>query len=173
VASAGVVIYGPACNVQGRLNDGRTNRNGCSHISGLVVKASARLRALMKDALLLLLTLSAWRPLTTSESGEAGLTDRVISSGIPLALSRSVLGHGLCSARLYNGFDSVLLVMRQERPDNPSIRVRQCDGSPVLAASGNEGAQPPAALIRLGVDPAERGARRARGVYTDSDPRVY
>jgi hypothetical protein len=36
-----------------------TNRNRCSHISGLVVKATARLRALMKYALLLLINLSA------------------------------------------------------------------------------------------------------------------
>jgi hypothetical protein len=59
----GIVIYGPARNVQGRLYDGGTSRNRCSHISGLVVKAAARLRALMKYALLLLIKLSAFAAL--------------------------------------------------------------------------------------------------------------
>jgi hypothetical protein len=44
---------------QGAL-ESSTNRNRCGHISGLMVKASARLRALMKCALLLLINLSAF-----------------------------------------------------------------------------------------------------------------
>jgi hypothetical protein len=101
-----------------------------------------------------------------SESGEAGLTARVISSGIPPALSRSVLDHGRCSARLYNGPDSILLVVRQERPDNPSILVRQRDGSPVLAASGDEGSQPLTPVITLRIDPAQRGSRAVNQQFT-------
>jgi hypothetical protein len=49
-----LVIYGAARDVQGRLHDGRTSRNRCRHLSGLMVKASARLQALMNYALLLL-----------------------------------------------------------------------------------------------------------------------
>jgi hypothetical protein len=97
--------------------------------------------------------------LTTSESGEAGLTDRVISSGIPLALSRSVLDHGLCSASLYDGPDTILLVVCQERPDNSGIFIGQRDGSPVLSSSGDEGSQPLTPVITLRVDPAEHGSR--------------
>jgi hypothetical protein len=99
------------------------------------------------------------RPLTTSESGEAGLTDRVISSGIPLAWSGSVLDHGLCSASLYNGPDAIRLVVCQERPDHSGVFMGQCDGSPVLAASGDEGSQPLTPVITLRVDLAERGSR--------------
>jgi hypothetical protein len=47
---------------QGAL-ESRTNRNRCSHISGLMVKASSCLRALMTCALLLLINLSACKAL--------------------------------------------------------------------------------------------------------------
>src|SRR4029453_10124710 len=47
----------------------------------------------------------------------------------------------------------------QERPDNPGVFIGQRDGSPVLAASSDEGSQPPTALIRPRVDPAKRGSR--------------
>jgi hypothetical protein len=63
MACSGIVIYGPARNVQGRLHDGHTHRNRCRQLSGLVVKAFARLRALMTCALLLLLNLSAFTAL--------------------------------------------------------------------------------------------------------------
>jgi hypothetical protein len=104
--------------------------------------------------------------LTTSESGEAGLTYRVISSGIPLALSRSVFEYCLCSASLYDGPDAILLVVRQERPDNSGVFIGQRDGSPVLAASGDEGSQPLTPVITLCVDPAERGSRAVNEEFT-------
>src|SRR6266581_3959074 len=101
-----------------------------------------------------------------SESGEAGLTYRVISSGIPLALSRSAFDDCLCSARLYDGPDAILLVVCQERPDNSGVFIGQRDGSPVLAASGDEGSQPLTPVITLRVDPAERGSRAVNEEFT-------
>jgi hypothetical protein len=106
------------------------------------------------------------RPLTTSESGEAGLTDRVISSGLPLALSRSVLDHGLCPVRLDDGPDAILLVVCQECPDNSSVFIGQCDGRAVLAASGDERFEPPTPVITLRADPAERGSRAVHEEFT-------
>jgi hypothetical protein len=68
------------------------------------------------------------------------------------------LDHDRCSARLYDGPDAILLVVRQERPGNPGVFIGQCDGSPVLAAASDEGSQPPTPVIRPRVDPAERGS---------------
>jgi hypothetical protein len=58
------VADGMAMNAQ-ELGDipARVGRNRCRHISGLVVKASSCLRALMKYALLLLINLSAFTAL--------------------------------------------------------------------------------------------------------------
>jgi hypothetical protein len=47
---------------QGAL-ESSTNRNRCRHISGLVVKVSSHLRALMTCALLLLINLAAFKAL--------------------------------------------------------------------------------------------------------------
>jgi len=95
------------------------------------------------------------RPLTTSASGEAGLTDRVISSDIPLAWSRNVLDHCRGSARLYNSLDAGRLVVRQERPDTSGVFLGQRDGRLGLAASGAEGSQPATPVLTLGVDSPE------------------
>ena len=56
-------IYGPARAVKGLSNGKNTLRDRCSHISGLLVKTSHGLRALMKSALPLLITTSASKAL--------------------------------------------------------------------------------------------------------------
>jgi rhodanese-related sulfurtransferase len=83
-------------DVQERLNEGRTNRNRCRHLSGLVVKASARLRALMKYALLLRINLAAFTALdkvSVWRSRSDLLTYRVISVRVHLASGRIFLAH--------------------------------------------------------------------------------
>jgi hypothetical protein len=45
--------------------------------------------------------------------------------------------------------------------------IHQCDGSPAHAASGHEDSQPPTALIRRRVGPADRGSRAVHEVFTE------
>jgi hypothetical protein len=56
--------------------------------------------------------------------------------------------------------------MREERPDPPGIPVRQRDGRPVLAASGDEGAQPLTPVLTPRIDPAQRGSRALHEEFT-------
>src|SRR5919109_4934864 len=112
----GIGIFGPGRDVQGRLHEGRTHRNRCSPISGLVVKASARLRPLMKYALLLLINVSAftalnhvrvWRSrsaLSCHRCSRAPSIGQMAADAQPLLL---LLGSAPCV---------ILLVVRQEHP---------------------------------------------------------
>src|SRR5713101_6736308 len=62
--SAGLrYIYGPTRAVKEVSSEKNTLRDRCSHISGLLVKTSYGLRALMKSALPLLITTAASRAL--------------------------------------------------------------------------------------------------------------
>src|SRR6266853_6404756 len=62
--SAGLrYIYGPTRAVKEASSEINTLRDRCSHISGLLVKTSYGLRALMKSALPLLITTAASRAL--------------------------------------------------------------------------------------------------------------
>src|SRR6266704_5036781 len=56
-------IYGPTRAVKEVSSEKNTLRDRCSHISGLLVKTSYGLRALMKSALPLLITTAASRAL--------------------------------------------------------------------------------------------------------------
>jgi hypothetical protein len=60
----------------------------------------------------------------------------------------------------------ILSAVREERPDNPRMLVRHRDGSPVLAASGDEGSQPLTPVITLRIDPAPHSSRAVPEEFT-------
>jgi hypothetical protein len=66
------------------------------------------------------------RPCQLAGFGEAGLTCRVISPVVPLALWRIALDrsrHPLSYILCCSGADTILLVVHEERPRNPGVLV--------------------------------------------------
>jgi hypothetical protein len=122
------------------------------------VKASARLRALMQSALLLLINVSActaldhvrvWRSQSDRSCHQFKCTPGSVSEG-------------RCSSRpptsLYDGLDAILVVVREERPGHLGVLMGSGDGRAVFAASGDERFEPPTPIVLLRVDPAQRGS---------------
>jgi hypothetical protein len=60
----------------------------------------------------------------------------------------------------------LLLVMREKCPGNPGILIGSGDSGAVFAASGDKGFEPPTPLVRLRVDPAERGSGAVHEEFT-------
>jgi hypothetical protein len=169
-----VDIYGPARDVQGRLHDGRTNRNRCRHISGLCVKASARLRALMKCALPLLNSAAASRAVSTfrvwgswsdrschqldhPSHRAGGFFNLFAGNGMPNFCLRKRPGNKSCVWLVSplvaypmgptRGF-AVDATPTQQGPHDPCIFVRHRYRRPVPASTLEQPPYPLAALVR-------------------------
>src|SRR5262245_52701236 len=132
----GFVIYGPADDVPGLLKDGRTRRHRGTHRSGLVVKAAARLWALMTSALLLLINVAALM---------ARDQVRVWSSRSDRSCHRCARAPGIGEHPRGSPLGGMLLcrdlgvrrlAVRQERPHEPGMLVRPHDGRTVLPPGG-------------------------------------
>ena len=128
ISSKGIVINGPACDVQERLSDARTHRHGGRHRAGPVVEAAARLRASMTCALRPRITLAALG------KGRGGRS----RSNRPWHQRSRAPGSGwhtpgappVCRL-LGRGPGAIRSAVRQERPYQPRLLVRQRGGRPV------------------------------------------
>jgi hypothetical protein len=104
------------CHIWSRLQrqgafESSTNRNRCSHISGLCVKVSSHLRALMKCALLLLINLAAFTALDNVRVWRSRSDRSCHQFKDTLGMVEECLGSLPMLCTLYYGPDAILLVM--------------------------------------------------------------
>ena len=119
------------------------------------VKATGSLQALMKSALLLLIK---------SEASKAVSQSRVWRSRSDLSCHQFRRTLGIVQESRYEqslprllagGSCSILLLVRQERPDNPGVLIGSRDGGTVFSPSGNKRREPPTPGVSLRPDPAK------------------
>jgi hypothetical protein len=109
-----------------RALESRTNRHRCRHIFGLVVKASARLRALMTGALLLLIHVSACTALDHVRVWRSRSDRWHHQLRSTLGMVPKCLGSPAQLSRVDGSSDAIRLVMCQQGPDHSGVCIREC-----------------------------------------------